>query len=267
MALIPVLSPDPRLAEVVSEATSDRVVVARSSSWDRLQWLIRERPATGVVLDTGGLPPVPEPDEGIADLRRRFPSLALVLVFRPQADRTMLLRLGRAAIAHLEVVPGENVWPEIARALARAESAGTRSTVSRALGIRLPPPQRHIVRAAMDGVLLGWKTDDLADWAGWTRPHLSVRLKEEGLPSAGSILLWARLLHASQWLTEPGRSAESVSRQLGYANGPVFRRALRNYLDATPTQVVRRGGLDYALRLFLDECGLGDSVRSTLSVA
>ncbi len=267
MALIPVLSPDARLAEVVSEATSDRHVVARSTSWDRLQWLVRERPATGVVLDTGGLPAVPEPDEAIADLRRRFPSLGLVLVFRPHADRIMLLRLGRASITNLEVIPAGGVRQEVARALAKAEVAGVRATVLRALGIRMPPPQRNVVRAALEGALLGWKTDALAEWAGWTRPHLSVRLKEAGLPSAGSLLLWARLLHASHWLAESGRSAESVSRQLGYANGPVFRRALRNYLGATPTQVVEQGGLDFALRLFLDECGLGDSVRETLSVA
>lgn len=267
MALIPVLSPDPRLADVVSEATSDRFVVAPSRSWDRLQWLVRERPATGVVLDTAGLPPVPEPDEGIADLRRRFPSLAIVLVFRPHADRIMLLRLGRASIANLEIVPGGSVRLELARALARASDACVRSTALRTLGLRMPPPQRHVVRGALDAALLGWNTEELAEWSGWTRAHLSVRLKEAGLPSAGRLLLWARLLHASQWLSEPGRTAESVSRQLGYANGAVFRRALRNYLGGTPTDVVERGGLDYALALFLDECGLGDSVRKTLHVA
>ncbi|MBT8487540.1 MAG: helix-turn-helix domain-containing protein, partial [Gemmatimonadetes bacterium] len=170
-------------------------------------------------------------------------------------------------IPHLEAVPGDNVRREIARALARASSGGARATVLRALGVQMPPPHRHIVRAALDGALLGWATDDLAAWAGWTRAHLSVRLKEQGLPSAGSLLLWARLLHASQWLSESGRSAESVSRQLGYSNGAVFRRALRNYVGATPTAVAQRGGLDYTLGLFLDECGLGDSVRDTLSVA
>lgn len=267
MALIPVLSPDPRLTRLVSDATSERFGVARASSWDRLLWLVRERPATAVVLDSAGFPDAPEADERIVDLRRRFPSLACVVVFRPGTDRVMLLRLGRAGIPDLEVVPGEDISTDVARAIARASRRGARSIVLRAVGMRIRLPERQIIRAALDGALLGWKSDDLAQWAGWTRPHLSVRLKDQGLPSTGQLLLWAKLLHAGQWLTEPGRSAESVARQLEYSNGPVFRRALRNYLGATPTEVVSAGGLSFVLDRFLDVCGLGDSVRDTLSVA
>jgi AraC-like DNA-binding protein len=132
---------------------------------------------------------------------------------------------------------------------------------------RIPRIEYEVVRAALDGALLGWRADDLADRAGWTRAHLSVRLRDCGLPSAGHLLLWARLLHAARWLEEPGRSAESVSRQLDYANGPAFRRALRNYVAATPTQVRRGGGIRWMLEQFLDVCGLGDSVGADLSVA
>jgi AraC-like DNA-binding protein len=81
------------------------------------------------------------------------------------------------------------------------------------------------------------------------------------------LLLWARLMHAGRWLGEPGRSAESVSRQLDYANGATFRRALRNYLELTPTEIRSEGGLDVVLRAFLDVCGLPDSLRDARSVA
>lgn len=267
MALIPVLTPDSRVADVVSRATPDRAVVAPTRSWERLVWLVRERPATVVILDSAGFPDAPQPDERIADLRRRFPSLGCVVVFRPETDRIMLLRLGRAAIENLELVPWKSVRSEIFRALARAESRGTRSRVLRSVGIGVPKPELQVIRAALEGALLGWAADDLAERAGWSRAHLSVRLKTHGLPSTGKLLLWAKLLHAGQWLAEPGRSAESVSRQLEYANGPVFRRALRNYVDATPTEVRERGGLDFVLERFLDVCGLDDSVRGELSVA
>lgn len=268
MALIPVLTRDPRVAGVAIDVVGDRSMVARTSSWDRLVWLVRERPVTSVVLDSAALPDVaPEPDERLADLRRRFPSLGCVLVSRRGTDRLILLRLGRAAIANLELLQLEDVRVELARALARSAGHGTRSLVLRAVGARLPLAERQVLRAALDGALLGWKTDQLATQSGWSRAHLSVRLKASGLPSAGHLLLWAKLLHAGHWLSEPGRSAESISRQLEYANGPVFRRALRNYLDATPTEVRERGGLSFVLERFLDVCGLDDSLRAELSVA
>ena len=267
MALIPVLTHDSGIAHVVSTSTPDRFVVARSTSWSRLLWLVQERPATAVVLDTGALPEAPEPDERIADLRRRFPSLGCVLISRRGTEGMVLLRLGRADFSNLELVGLDDLGLGIHRAVARCTSTGARSRVLRAVGTRIPAPERHVLRAALDGALLGWQTDELAERSGWTRAHLSVRLKARGLPSAGRLLIWAKLLHAGHWLAEPGRNAESVSRQLEYANGPVFRRALRNYVDATPTEVLEGGGLSFVLARFLDECGLGDSLRFEMSVA
>ena len=55
--------------------------------------------------------------------------------------------------------------------------------------------------------------------------------------------------------SEKGRTGESVSRQLEYANGSTFRRALRSYLGTTPTQVRERGGLPFVLSRFMVECG------------
>lgn len=267
MALIPVLTHDPGITHAVASAMPNRFVIARSISWSRLLWLIQERPATAVVLDTGAFPDAPEPDEGIADLRRRFPSLGCVLISRRGTEGMVLLRLGRAGFSNLELVRLDDLEMGIHRAVARCTATGARSRVLRAVGSRIPAPERHVLRAALDGALLGWQTDELADRSGWTRAHLSVRLKAHGLPSAGRLLIWAKLLHAGHWLAEPGRSAESVSRQLEYANGPVFRRTLRNYVDATPTEVREGGGLPFVLARFLDECGLGDSLRFELSVA
>ena len=75
------------------------------------------------------------------------------------------------------------------------------------------------------------------------------------------------MLHAGRWLEEPGRSAESVSRQLGYADGSAFRRALRNYVGATPTEVAEGGGLGMVLERFVDACDLLIHPRAMSSVA
>ena len=80
-------------------------------------------------------------------------------------------------------------------------------------------------------------------------------MKRLGLPSTGHLLTWARLLHAGRWLEEPGRSGESVSRQLEYSSGAAFRRALKQYTGATPTEVVEAGGLGFVIESFVECCG------------
>ena len=120
---------------------------------------------------------------------------------------------------------------------------------------------------ALDGVHTRPSADDFARRLGLSRPHLSVCLRAAGLPSAGHLLVWARLLHAGRWLADPGRSAESVSRQLDYSSGAAFRRALTAYLGATPTQVARAGGLPFVLERFLRRCGLGRADRDGRSAA
>jgi AraC-like DNA-binding protein len=80
----------------------------------------------------------------------------------------------------------------------------------------------------------------------------------------GHFLLWVRLFHAGHWLTEPGRTGESISRQLEYSSGAAFRRALRHYTGATPTQVRERGGLPFVLGCFLRRYELGSEPSQIL---
>lgn len=260
MGLITVLTRDAELTASLYATFRERRSVVVARSWDRLVWLVRERPVIGVVLDSGAVRGVLDPDELVTELRRRFPSIGAVFVSRPELDPLMLLRLGRAGISDLTVMPLDSLAQDLGRAVTRAMSGSTRALVLRAVGARLPRPEHDVLRSALDGSLMGWQADDLAKEAGWTRAHLSVRLRAVGLPSAGHLLLWAKLLHAGRWLTDPGRSAESVSRQLEYSSGAAFRRALKNYLEATPTQVSEAGGLAVVMRRFLDVCGLVDSV-------
>jgi AraC-like DNA-binding protein len=240
--------------------------VATARSWERLLWLVRERPVTAVVLDSDALPRGVTADATVGELRRRFPSLATVLVARPRTDPLSLFRLGRAGIGGLVLLTAHRPW-EVTEALARALGSGTEALVTRAVSAYLPRRETNALRLSLDGVQHGWSTEELAAHIGVTRPYASVRLKACGLPSAGHLLVWAKLLHAGRWLADPGRTAQSVSRQLEYSSGAAFRRALRNYVAMTPTDVKSFGGLAPVLSRFLDECGLPDSLQGDLSVA
>ncbi len=267
MPFLALLTRDVDVERAVRRPLQDRHVVARAGGWDRLVHLVRERPVTCVMLDESALPRVGGTAGAVAELRSGFPSLPLILVARPDTDPFALLRLGRAGVDQLILVRVDDLETEVVAAVSRALRVGTEALVTRALSPYLPARAMGAVRLSLEGVQRRWTAGSLADQAGLSRPHLSVCLKASGLPSVGHLLVWARLLHAGRWLADPGRSAESVSRQLDYSSGAAFRRALRHYTGATPTEVVEAGGLLYVLDRFLRQCGVARSRAKGLSVA
>lgn len=257
MPFLALLTRDMDLERTVRRPLESRHVVAKAGGWDRLLHLLRERPVTGALLDERALPAIGGTAGALADLKARFPSVPLVLVAGPEMDPFALLRLGRAGVDRLLLVRIDDLERDAAPIVAKALAHATDALVTRASSPYLPARVLVALRLAMEGVQLRWSAGTLAYRVGLSRPHLSVCLKAAGLPSAGHLLVWARLLHAGRWLADPGRSAESVSRQLDYSSGAAFRRALRSYAGATPTEVVEAGGFPFVLDRFLRRCGLG----------
>jgi len=265
MPFVAVLTKDARLRSGLREGVGAREV-AGAQTWERLTWLVRERPVTGAVIDTDSLPGGVPADAVVAELTRRFPSVATIIVARRGSDPFSLFRLGRAGLGGLVLLPVDAL-SDVTGALVEALRTGTEAVVTRAVSSYLPARETLSVRRALLAAQHGWSSDELAATLGLTRPHASVRLRACGLPSLGHLLVWARLLHAGRWLADPGRTAESVSRQLGYSSGAAFRRALRAYTGLTPSEVRSAGGLRPVLTCFLDACGLPNTVQSDRSVA
>jgi len=256
MAFLCLLTRDPEVERPIRRALEARHVVARCGAWERLLHTVRERPATCAILDEAFLPALGRPAGAAAEIRARFPSVGVVWLARPGADPLDLLRLGRAGIERLVLVPIDDVAGDVGAGVAGALARGTDALVTREISPYLPARILAAVRYAMDDVHRRPSADDLAGRVGLTRAHLSVCTKAFGLPSAGHLLVWARLLHAGRWLSDPGRSAESVSRQLDYSSGAAFRRALKSYVGATPREVIRNGGLGFVLERFMRQCSL-----------
>jgi AraC-like DNA-binding protein len=255
MSLTALYSSDPSLTAELELAVGPGHVLLPTSSWQGLQRLIRERPVTTAGLDVSALPAGRSPDEAVGELTARFPNLGLFVLSNRHTPPSQLFRLGRARIPHLILLDVEDLRRAVPRELQRATEMGATSRVVRALTPHLPSREVDAVRLAMDGVHHRWNAERFAACVGLSRPFLSERLKACGLPSTGHLLIWARLLHAGFWLEEPGRTGESVSRQLEYSSGAAFRRALKLYTGATPSEVVRGGGLAFVLRRLLEQCG------------
>lgn len=253
MSFLAMYSRDRALGVAIEGLLGGQHALARTPSWPGLVRVVRDRPVTIALVDLAERAGV---EEGLLELRALFPHLGLVLMARRHDDPVALFRLGRAGIRNLILLSVESLDREISRTLLRASEDGTAALVTRRLSAYLPRRELRAVRLALDGVHRRWSADDFAARIGLSRPHLSVRLKTLGLPSTGHLLTWSRLLHAGRWLEEPGRTGESVSRQLEYSSGAAFRRALKQYTGATPRRVVDEGGLAFVLGRFVESCRL-----------
>lgn len=250
MSLIALATRDPALTADVRQALDRRWHdLLQGPSWNSTLGRIKERPVSLLLLDPDVLPPT-DATAALVGLRRSFPSVPILLLAR-RGHARLLFELGRSRVGPLGLVEAEVRPAVLARAVARSLERSAPGMVARALGGIISPREVAVVRGALEVSHRCWSADRLARSFGLSRPALSERIKEEGLPSVGHLMVWARLLHAAHWLPDPGRSGESVSRQLEYANGAVFRRALRNYVGLTPTALVQEGGLRCVVEAFV----------------
>lgn len=248
MSLIAFASPDRRLQERLRSGL-DRTWhdLVSCPGWPAVLRTVKERPVGVLAIDMACLRV--EGCSAIVGLRRDFPSLPVVILSRPGSARG-LFELGRGRVGHLGLAEADMPPVVLARIVGRAADRSGAGLTVRALSGLLPSSDLHVLRGALEVVHRCWSADRLARSFGLSRPVLSERLKTVGLPSIGHLMVWARLLHAGHWLPDPGRSGESVARQLEYADGSAFRRALRNYVGATPSGVVAEGGLSFVLEAF-----------------
>lgn len=251
MALFAALAGDRSLEDRLEKLLNPEDALAFGHSWGGLVRVVRERPVTGAVVDLKSVPPVPSPEAALFDLRAQYPHLGLVLLVRELRDPFTLFRLGRAGIRNLILLSTEDLVTDLGKAVARAAEGSATSLVMRYLSPYLPRRELRLAHMAMDSVHHRWSAEDMAQEVGLTRPFLSERMKRFGLPSLGHFLIWTRLFHAGHWLEEPGRTGESVGRQLEYSSGAAFRRALKHYTGETPMGVREGGGLRLVMRCFL----------------
>ena len=235
--------------------------VAESASWKGFRRLVRERPVTAAVMDLASLGEGGAAVGRLLRFRSSFPGLGIVVLVQKHRDPVVLFRLGSMGIQNVVLLDVDGVDRFLLRSVGRALERGVSSLVTRAVSAYLPPRELRAVRTGLDGVHRRWSAEAFAEQVGLSRPFLSECFKDWGLPSVGHFLLWTRLLHAGYWLPDPGRTAESVSRQLEYANGSTFRRALRKRTGATPTEVIEAGGFPFVLQHFLDACDFDPGVR------
>ncbi|MGI9625670.1 MAG: helix-turn-helix domain-containing protein [Longimicrobiales bacterium] len=225
-------------------------VIVRAPSWNGLTRLVRDRPVTAVLLDVEAMGSDASGRSSLDVLKGCFPSLPVMVVINTAPDPNHLLLVGRHPT--VRVLMGAQLRvPGMMDGLMQGEFRTGPRRIPVLLGQMLPRWPRLALFKAVDAVDRGWSADDFAAAMGVRRPCLSGRLREVGLPSAGSLLTWVKLFYAAWWLQDPGRTAGSIASQLEYSSSQALVRVVRRRLGVTPRELNSRGGLSWAWLRFL----------------
>jgi AraC-like DNA-binding protein len=162
-------------------------------------------------------------------------------------DLYHLGRLSVDGVVRLENKPlARDILTVVERAL--ADSLAARVVLNTL--VDLPTLAQEAVRWAIEQAESRPRVSAFAEALAMSPRGLSGELREAGLASPGTLLLWGRLIRATHLLERPSETVESVAFRLGYATGGALGKAFKRHVGYSPTEIFHRGGLAWTLDVF-----------------
>lgn len=250
MALIAALLPKAADRSALTTAARDHGV-AWARSWRELDLLVKQEPVTAAVADLHA----ERGKDGVLRVfrfTRRYPLTPIVIW--GELDGRDLYRLGKARASDVLISPDTANGTLVRELIGGVTEDALAERIDDRLRERVGAEARDLVRLAASLIPRGVQVPELASVTGMSVSTLERRCERWGLPTPGHLLLWLRIVYGLNWLLEPGRSVESVARQLGYSSGAAFRRAIKVTVGGRPTPLRNAGGVAAALDGFLAAC-------------
>jgi AraC-like DNA-binding protein len=251
MGLVATLLPSQLRLSRLRAAIRDRYAVVTCGDWPDLLRACANEPVSMAVIDLFASASLNEAFDGLRQLKRRFPSVAVVLyVSVPPGQPRDLFEAGRFGLDGLILADVDDEPRRLLPLIEQAEARGVLETLRRALG-DVKPTVRDATLVAVTRAHQRLSPEGLAKILGVRRKNLSERLAQTGFPTAQRLIAWGRLIVAARMLEDSERSADSVALALDYPSGSAFRNTCQRYLHAAPQQIRARGGASYVIGAFL----------------
>lgn len=183
-------------------------------------------------------------------LRDGVPTLPLIAYVCwtaiPPAD---VLELVRAGVHDLVRAGVDDSEVALRAAIAGAAVACLASEVRREVGILAGADARPVVDWVLGHSHQRPDIDGIARALGVSRRTIARRLASAGLPPAGELAGWCRLLLAARLMEDPLRTLESIALALDFGSGAGLRNMLQRYTGLGPREVRENGGMRCVLHL------------------
>lgn len=243
-----VLHPDVRMrARIRSAARSWRV--HELATWEEVPALLQKGPLlTLAVVDpytTDGKALEP----ALAGLCRAYPSLPVIAALELEPRRIQdALTLGQWGVTEILDLHGG----EATALRTRLEQAASRpmQRVLAGVGLKGSTRAQAILHTAVEVAMKGGGVRDLARSLITSQRTLRRVIDAAGLPPARELLVWIRVLWAAALLADPSRRVLEVGFLVGYSGDDALRRALRETVGLSPTELRERGAWDTVLKAF-----------------
>ncbi|HEY0778482.1 MAG TPA: helix-turn-helix domain-containing protein [Gemmatirosa sp.] len=205
----------------------------------------------------------------VADVRRDHPSVTVVAYCAagPGSSEDILALVG--AGAHALVVRGIDDERHAFRAALRgAEQRCTAALVYARVRDHLPAAVAPLVALYLRADGMPPSVAEAADLLGVHRKTLVNRLAAAGCPTPRALRTWCRLFVAARLLEEPGRTIDSIARQLDFDSTTGLRNALKRYTGHGAGAIRAAGGLAPVLAHFNAACAVRrPAIASPLTAA
>lgn len=253
MSVVAALVTNPARLFRLRAALRGRHTVEPCGDWGALTLLCEKQPVLLAVLDLFAFGDMAL--EPLRQLKRRFPRLTTVAYVAAAASRAHdLFDAGRAGVDALIIADTDDTPDAMGAILQQAEARSVASRLRDTL-MDARPTVRDAVLVAVTRAHERLTTEDLAEAIALSRRVLAKHLDQAALPSPQRLLTWGRLVVAAHMLEDPHRSADGVAQALHFPSGSAFRNSCQRYLHATPSEIRRRGGADYAIQAMLRDHG------------
>lgn len=250
------LHSDGAFQEQSRRAAAKRFEFHLVNSWGELRERLRAAPPSALTVVDPYWGESGELSSALRLLLLEFPSATVVAALDVKPQRYRDLRtLGAWGVSEVIALGDVDTVEGIARHLYGVQGRPLQSLLERSLPLSLTGNARALLMAAAEVVSVGGQAKELAK-ALYLSPRTLLRWCDRAeLPPPRRVLVWMRILLATELLDDPGRTVSSVALACGYASDNSLRRALQDFLATTPTTLRREGAFATASHAFLQELG------------
>ncbi len=245
-----ILPSDHRAAAALRQALDPPHRVRTLDRFSELQRSLKIASPQACILDVFDPRPGVSLDH-IRRLRLDHPTVALVVAADFSGREMELYHLGRLGIDGVIRLEKSLSPRDIRTVVNLAITAALANRVVLDVGADLPPLVRDAYRWAVEHADSRPQVSELAAALSVSHRNLVREVRASGLGSPRTLLLWGRLIRAAHLLERPGETVESVAFHLGYSAGGALGKALKRQMGCSPSELLERGGLAWALEVFL----------------
>jgi AraC-like DNA-binding protein len=244
-----VLQSDPRANAALAGALAQSYRVEALTEYSALESRLRRSPPQACVLDIFDLPN-PKPLSTLGRIRRRYPSVALIVASDFSGREMDLYQMGRLNIDGVVRLEDRNSGRDVLMVVDRALATALASRVIANTATDLPPLVQDAVRWSIEHAEVRPQVVELAAALAMSPRGLLRELRTLNLAPPRALLLWGRLIRASHLLDRPSETVEGVAYRLGYSTGGALGKALKRHVGCNPTLLKEKGGLEWTLKIF-----------------